>query len=116
MNELTRGAKLRRLAENLPIEFRSNGEDVQFCRFAKCNRPERDQAAKLLLQLAHASDRIAEKVNIFAGRARAGQDIVSHGDGGATEAVFAFKRLDHKASLSRSPKNQPSPGSVRALR
>jgi hypothetical protein len=78
VNELTGGSKFRGIAQDLAIKFGSNGEDVQLCRFAKRNRPEGDQATVLLLQLAHASDRIAEKVNVFERRARTGKDILPH--------------------------------------
>jgi len=49
---------------------------VQLRRFAERNRPEGDQASVLLLQLAHAPDRIAEKVNVFMRCARTGKDII----------------------------------------
>ena len=78
VNELTGGSKFRRIAQDLAIKFGSNGEDVQLFRFAKRNRPDGDQASVLLLQLAHAPDRIAEKVNVFERRARTGKDILLH--------------------------------------
>jgi hypothetical protein len=78
VNELSGGSKFRGIAKNLAIKFGSNGEDMQLCRFAKRNRPEGHQASVLLLQLAHAPDRIAEKVNVFARRARTGKNILLH--------------------------------------
>jgi len=78
VNELTGGSKFPGITKNLAIEFGSNSEDVQLCRFAKRNRPKGDEASVLLLQLAHAPDRIAEKVNVFSRRARTGKDILLH--------------------------------------
>jgi len=83
VNELTGGSEFRGIAKDLAIKFGSNCEHVQLRRFAKRNWPEGDQASVLLLQLAHASDRIAEKVNVFTGRMRAGKDIILlHRQGG----------------------------------
>src|SRR5215470_5640436 len=78
VNKLTGSSKFGGIAKNLAIKFGSNGEDVQLCRFAKRNRPEGNQAAVLLLQDAHAPDRIAKKLNVFACRARTGKDILPH--------------------------------------
>jgi hypothetical protein len=78
VDELAGRAKFRGIAQDLAIKFRTNGQDVQFGRFAKGNRPERQQASVLLLELTHASDRISKKMDVFTGRVRAGQDIVFH--------------------------------------
>jgi hypothetical protein len=78
VNELTSSAKFCRIAEDLAIKFRSDGEDVQLCRFAERERSEGNQASVLLLQLAHAPDRIAEKVDVFPRRERTGKDVLLH--------------------------------------
>jgi hypothetical protein len=78
VNELTGGSKPRWIAKNLAIEFGSKSEDVQLRWFAKPNRSDGDQVSVLSLQLAHAPDRITEKVNVFARRTRTGKDIFLH--------------------------------------
>src|SRR5205085_6570918 len=78
VNELTGGAKFRGIAQNLPIEFRPNCEHVQFSRFAKRNRAKCHQLSALPMERAHATDRVAKEVYVFAGCERAGQDVLFH--------------------------------------
>jgi hypothetical protein len=78
VNELARSAKFRGIAQNLPIKFRTHCKDVQLCRFAERDWAERYQASAFLMQLAHASNRVAKKMDVFAGGKRTGQDILLH--------------------------------------
>src|SRR5436190_8331076 len=78
VNELAGSAKFCRVAQNLPIKFRTDCEDVQLCGLAKGDRAERYQAPAFLMQLAHASNRVAKKMDVFAGGKSAGQDILLH--------------------------------------
>src|ERR1700751_3572949 len=73
VNELTSSAKFRGIAQNLPIIFRSDCEHVELGGFAKRNGTKRHQLSALLMQRAHATNRVAKELNVLAGCKRAGQ-------------------------------------------
>ena len=78
VNELTSSAKFRGIAQNLPIKFWSDCKHVQLGGFAKRNWAKCHQLSALPIQRAHAANRIAKEVNVFAGCERAGQDVLLH--------------------------------------
>ena len=78
VNELTSSTKFRGIAQNLPIKFRSDCKHVQLRRFAKRNRAKCHQLSALPMQRAHAANRVAKEVDVFAGGERAGEDVLLH--------------------------------------